>query len=408
MYSLSSLYFASIVLVLFLAFFGGAYALEVFGIQYISEGGPALYKIHLYSYLSLGISLIYFLRSGLSKTSQNLGKLFKPWFFFLMSVVYLIIYGLVKFGTSGMAYVVDTLLAPALIFPLLFALSFKQIQHLAKMLFLLLCLNCGIAIYEYGAGVQVFPFEYEEHWVYFRSTAFLSHPLNNALIVSFLAIFLYERRFINPVILFLLVSLALFCFGARTATFVFVILSLFELFRYYKQRYKENNGLGYREFLVIKLVILLGSAVIFYAVFYLNFGQRIFENIALDGSARSRLDVFNVFQYLSFSEYIFGATSEIFENLLLYIDNAVVENFVVGWFLFYGLLGSFPIILYFYRFMFSLFSFGGRAEKFAILAFVLISISNNSLASKSPSLLFLLVSFAVAVRFDGKFSKDTC
>jgi len=402
MYSLSSLYFTSIVLVLFLAFFGGSYALEVFGIQYVSEGGSALYKIHLYSYVSLGVSLIYFLRSGLSKTSRDLGKLFKPWFFFLLSIVYLIMYGLVKFGTSGMAYVVDTLLVPVLIFPVLFTLSFKQIQHLAKILFLLLCLNCGVAIYEYGAGIQVFPFEYEEHWVYFRSTAFLSHPLNNALIVSFLAIFLYQQRFINPVVLFLLVSLALFCFGARTATFFFIILSLFELFRFYKQRYQENNGLGYREFLVIKLVILLGSAVIFYAVFYLNFGQRIFENIALDGSARSRLDVFNVFQYLSFSEYIFGATSEIFENLSLYIDNAVVENFVIGWFLFYGILGSLPIILCFYRFVFALFSVGGQAEKFAILAFALISISNNSLASKTPALLFLLVSFAASVRFNDR------
>lgn len=402
-----SFYFFSILLVLALAFFGGAYALETFGIQYVSEGGPAIYKIHVYSYLSLAIFSIYFLQSGLIKISNDLGVFFKSWFLLLLSIVYLIVYGLIKFGTSGMAYVVDTLLVPILIFPILFTFNTKQSRKIAKFIFILLLINSLAAIYEYVQGIQIFPFEYEEHWVYFRSTAFFSHPLNNALIVSFLAISLYKFRFVNPIILFLLVSLSIFCFGARTATFIFVTLSIIELLRSYRERYKMKKGLVFSEFLIVKIVVFFGLGILFYAVFYLNFGQRIFENITLDGSARSRFDVFNVFDYLSFNEYIFGARPEFFENMMLYIDNGVVENFVIGWFLFYGLAGSMFVILFFYRFIAILFFRGGAAERISVMSFVLISISNNSLASKTPVLLFLLAVYVSCYKVKASIASNS-
>jgi hypothetical protein len=346
------------------------------------------------------IFLLYFLRSGLQSISNDLGVFFKSWCFLVVSVLYLIIYGLLKFGTSGMAYVVDTIFVPLLLFPLLFKLSLSQTKIIAKTIFVCLVLNSFVAIYEYMKGIQVFVYEYEEHWVYFRSTSFLSHPLNNALIASFLAIFIYKFKFINPVIIFLLVALSLFCFGARTATLIFIVLSVFELAKIYRKSYIDNKGFGFKEFLVLKIVVMIGVAVSCYAIFYLNFGQRIFENLTFDGSARSRYDVFNIFSYLSFEEYIFGATPEFFENIMLYIDNAVVENYVIGWFLFYGFAGSFFIIVFFFNFLFSLFLHGNRTEKIAIFSFFAISISNNSLASKTPALLFLLVIYVCSFKED--------
>lgn len=402
----SVFYFVSLIVVLSLSFFAGSYFLEISGIQYVSEGGPAIYKIHLYSYLSIFIFLLHVFQTGFKKIAVNLKFFYKPWLLLLLSIVYLIVYGLFKFGTSGMAYVVDTLLVPVMLFPIMFIFNQKQYKLIAKFLFILLAVNSFAAIYEFISGFQIFSFEYEEHWIYFRSTAFLSHPLNNALIVSFLAIFLYKYRFINPVFLFLLTSLALFCFGARTATFIFVCLSLFELIKIYVAQYRRKRGFGFNEFLLLKIVVMGSVFILFYAIFYLNFGQRIFENLSLDNSARSRFDVFNVFQYLIFDEYLFGARPEFFDNIIFYTDNFVVENFVIGWFLFYGLVGSSFLIIAFYKFMFSIFSFSERPEKVAILAFLITSISNNSLATKTPALLFFLVAFVVSFQMREQFLEE--
>jgi hypothetical protein len=404
---LSSFYYISTAIIISVAFLFGAYALEVNGIQYVSEGGNPLLKIHLTSYLGLMVFSVFVINKGFKGLSRTLSVFFKAWSFISLSIIYLIAYGLMKYGTSGMAYVVDTLLVPVLLFPIFLSLEASQKRQILNLLVFFVLLNSAVATYEYIKSQQVFEYIYEVDWVYFRSTAFLSHPLNNALILSFLSCFLFKYKIVHPVLLFLSVLLALFCFGARTATAIFIIFSFFELISLYRKEISLRGGLVFNEVIILKVVFFIGLFAIMYAVLMLGFGQRIFENIAFDGSARSRYDAFNVFGYLSFEEYLFGARPEFFENLMLYIDNSVVENFVIGWFLFYGIAGSLFIICFFYFFLYKLYVNADRSSKAAVLMFTVISISNNSMASKNPAFLFFLVAYAVTFNIDRNLRKQS-
>ncbi|MGL4828691.1 MAG: VpsF family polysaccharide biosynthesis protein, partial [Vibrio sp.] len=112
-----------IMLTILSAFLLGAYLLENLGIQYVSEGGNPLIKIHLYSYLSMGAFALLILRVGFWGLIKPLQTIKQAWLFAMLSIFAVIVYGLMRFGTSGLAYLVDTILVPLLLVPIIIRLS---------------------------------------------------------------------------------------------------------------------------------------------------------------------------------------------------------------------------------------------------------------------------------------------
>jgi len=392
----SNIYFVSLSIIVLLAFFMGAYVLENLGVQYVSEGGAVIFKIHLFSYVGLlvFVRFVFGLKKG--EFVALLGELFWPWFFLLCSITWLIAYGFLRLGPSGMAYIVDTLLVPSLLFPIFLSINDEQKKKMIKLMVVLMAFNAITALLEFVFSVRLWPSENE--WLsYFRSHAWMAHPLNNSLIMASLMPVLIFYRFINPVLLFGLTLIALFSFGARTATAIYLICSGVALLYTIRSSYIENRGLSFSQVITFLILLVVLPVVTYFLIIKFNIGARIFENLTIDASGQTRLDVFYVFNYLSNQELMYGASSDLVENISYFINNAVIENYIIGWLLLYGLIGSVPLVFALSYFFYCLFVRGGFVVRLSIISFALISVSNNALMAKTPALLFIFVVIACVV-----------
>lgn len=354
-----------------------------------------LFKLHLYTYLVL-LTLPFFIKSIFC-------DLFAPfktsWLISIVCLFYTIIYGYITAGTSGLAYSIDTLLIPLLIFPVVISFSSTVKLFALKIIFFALSFNSLAAIFEYISGSNIFmPYVEDGLMYYFRANGFLSHPLNNALITASIVPILFGVSVLRTYFIVFLTILGLLSFGARTATMLFILAST-TYFVYSYSRFK--NGviiLTDLEKNISILSLLLGFVFVFFAIIKFDIGARVFENLMIDGSAQTRFDVYRVFSYLSITELFFGASSELFDNIELYVDNLIIENFVINWILKYGIVGSIFLIISFYFFLFKLYSLGTFTQKISVILFALISVSNNSLSTKTAAFLLFLISYALLVR----------
>lgn len=396
------LFFWSIVIALLLAFFLGAYALETFGVQYVTEGGSAVLKIHFYSYLILVVFWCYIfnLRSG--ELAKLLGRLYVAWLALILAVLWIIVYGLMRFGTSGMAYVVDTLLTPILLFPLVLSLTENEKSITVKIIAALVIINSVTALFEFFTHTLLWEPLYEMYY-YFRSGAWFSHPLNNALIVASLIPILIGSRFINPFLMFSVALMSLFAFGARAATGLFIVLSGLALSISLHEHYKQKGGLTYFNAIIYLLALLLIPLVVGFLIERYDLGARIFNNLTVEESGQARFDVYYVFSFLSFSEILTGASSDVMLNIEYFIGNSVVENYIVAWVLYYGLVGALPLSIALLYFLGKLAVYSSLYVKLSLISFILTSLTNNALTSKTPVLLFLFVSIACFYQQKRKF-----
>ena len=317
------------------------------------------------------------------------------WLIFLGAIIYTICYSLIKSGTAGSAYLIDTLLVPTLLLPIVFSLSEKNKQIVLKILAIILIFNSLVAVYEYAVGKTLIDYEFEKFGYYFRSTAFFSHPLNNALItVSLCPLVLLSLKRISPVVMLAFFVAAVFAFGARTAFAIFVLSSPVMLWFVFFRSERSSLSNPFLSFVKFYSIFLFAFSTLLASVFYFDLGNRIFDNLNFDGSAMTRFDLFYVFDFMSFNEIFFGARQELFDNLSLYIDNKIIENFVILWLVTYGVFGSLPLIASFYYIMAKLWKSANFLQGISIIVFCLVSISNNSLATKSSALLFFFIAFS--------------
>lgn len=375
--------------VFILAFLLGGYVLENLGIQYVSEGGNPLIKIHVSTYiLILSITLLT-IKTGLRKPLANLEGFQSSWLISMFCIVLVIIYGLVRFGTSGMAYLVDTMVAPLLAIYLLSQLNTQQKNKLLRLLAYLLFINAVFAIVEFMLGKTMVTVEFSG-FSHFRSTAFLMHPLNNALITCSLALILMRYTRIPFLVYFAVTTLALFAFGGRAATGLFIVgvfiifLPQMPLFiakgvKVSKMRFAIIQALAFFVFIITTLIVALTPI-----------GARILSKLHVDPSAQARFDVFIILEQLSLSEWFFGASKSLIDNIAFYIQIDVIENYIIGWIVSFGVLCAFLLFISCFKLPTKFCMIGySLTSRMTLIVFTLVSLTNNALTSKTPALLFL-------------------
>ena len=116
---------------------------------------------------------------------------------------------------------------------------------------------------------SVIPVEFSS-FAYFRSPAFLNHPLNNALITVSLAPILMSRTKVPTLIYFSITLLALFAFGGRGAMALFIfgsaILSFDSLKKFFtvgvrvsRQRFALMQALFFVALISLVLILVVTS-----------------------------------------------------------------------------------------------------------------------------------------------------
>lgn len=385
------------------AFIFGGYLLENLGVKYVSEGGNPLVKIHISTYILTLTVAIFTLRRGINVPLTSLRELRASWLISFLCIVLVIFYGLIRFGTSGMAYLVDTMVAPLLAIYLLSQLSTTHKNKLLTLLAYLLFINSLIAILEFMLGNTLMSAQFSS-FSHFRSTALLTHPLNNALITAALAPILMSYTRIPYLIYFTVITLALFAFGGRAATGIFM-LGVFILIA---PKVPAFIAAGVRvskmRFAVIQALAFFASIFTILVITLTPIGARILSKLHIDGSAQARFDVFIILEQLSLREWFLGASHSLLENIAFYIQIDVIENYIIGWIVSFGIICTVLLFLSCYKLPLKIALGKSRnSAKIALIVFILVSLTNNALTTKTPALLFLISAmYLVVSRRNGK------
>lgn len=366
----------------------GSYFLENLGIPYVSDGGSPLLKIHLYSYIILLSYFMVSIKIGMTWFINKLGEYSNIWLISLSCLSFVIIYGYFRYGTSGMAYMVNTFLVSLMIIPLISILNHSQVDKILKLVSYLILINSVIAIFEFLTNSRIIEVEFKD-FSYFRSSALLTHPLNNSLITVSLSLLLFNKTFLPGIIYILITLLALFSFGGRSALVIFV----FVLFIYcFPKMWKfMTSGVKANKKRVALFMLPGYLAILSFLMILINSGitERIMSNLYIDGSASARIDVFFLLEQLTVSEWIWGASHRLLESIELYIGINVIENYFIGWIFTFGLIGTIPLTMCVFLPLYYFSKNGDYSSKLSVLIFFLVGITNNSLTTKTPVLLLL-------------------
>ncbi len=377
-----------VVIALFLSVVLGGYLLENLGIAYVSEGGSPVQKIHLYSYIILLSVALLSLSQGLKKTLGSLGRFSNIWLFSMLCLTFVILYGLAKYGTSGMAYLINTFLSPLLIFPLLARLNRKQLSNIVKLIAYLILINSLLALVEYALQNRFVDVEFSS-FSHFRSTALMTHPLNNALITVSVAILLCSQTRLPNFFYFGVTVLALFSFGGRAALAVFCLGAMSVGLPVMWRSLVQGSQVSKVKFALLVVLGYLSCAAFVGVLFGTGITERIASKMYVDNSAMARFDVFYLLEQLQPNEWLFGASENLLRNIESYIGISVIENYIVGWIFTFGLVGTVPLMMCLLSPLLYFFFHGKLSIKISILVFLVAGISNNSLATKTPVLLIL-------------------
>ncbi|EEY52008.1 putative membrane protein [Vibrio cholerae] len=366
----------------------GSYFLENLGIPYVSDGGSPLLKIHLYSYIILLSYFMVSIKIGMTWFSKKLGEYNHIWLISLFCLSFVIIYGYFRYGTSGMAYMVNTFLVSLMIIPLISILNHSQVDKILRLVSYLILINSVIAIFEFLTNSRIVEVEFKD-FSYFRSSALLTHPLNNSLITASLSLLLFNKTFLPGIIYILITLLALFSFGGRSALVIF----LFVIFIYYFPQVLKfiTSGVKANKKRVALFMLPGYLALLSFLMILINSGitERIISNLYIDGSASARIDVFFLLEQLTVSEWIWGASHRLIESIELYIGINVIENYFIGWIFTFGLIGTIPLAICVFLPLYYLSRNSDYSSKLSVLIFIIVGITNNSLTTKTPVLLLL-------------------
>lgn len=393
--------YRSTLISIFFAFIFGSFFLESIGIQYVSVGGAPIFKIHLYSYITIISFILLSAHLGINKISNALGAARYYWWLSLLSIIFVIMLTVFRQGVSGAAYLVDTILTPVLIVPIVAMFSDEQKKATTYLLAYLLLANSLIAITEVIFTTNIML--NVERWVtQFRASSLLNHPLNNALITASLAPLFIRSTKLSPVIYCSIILLSLFAFGGRTALFIYILSMLYLSFGVVKMFMSEGVAVSKLWFAVFQIAAFSLLILLVFILYSTSIGNRIFDNLFLESSAQARFDILILLDFLTFHEWVFGASSSMLDNVEYITGVGIIENYLLGWLVNYGLVGMIPLILSSWLLLIFAFRYDASV-KIAIFAFIAISISNNSLMTKTPALFFLYI--ALFTRVDLCFRK---
>lgn len=373
----------------------GGPLLETLGIAYVSRGGMLLEKLHPSTYVILAA-----FGGFLASRGDPVAFVQRRWpwqggeLFFLGALAVVAALGVALHGTSGLAYLVDTFVAPVLFALMLPHVSSRTRGRIFQAVLWLLTLNAVIALVEYAGRQPLIGFL---QWAgdEFRSSALLGHPLNNALITVPAAVLGFHLATAvrgGPVLPPALLCLALLAFGGRAATMVALLgvgaLVVLDL----------ALGLARRTLTIGRVVlylslVLAGPTALLAVLGGTSLGQRILERFYLDPSAQARLEVFDIFNHIGTDQLWFGIDGNRIAAVLEFespMHIMVIENFWIFMIINLGIVGFTILAAGFIVFLVKLARSGDHVQAVTVLTFIVVASSNNSLASKTTALTILV------------------
>lgn len=376
---------------------------------YVAEGGNPLIKLHPGTYILFLAFALMLARLGVIRVlvDQSKRNIWALQFFAVLGAVSMITVW--RTGFAGLAYLVDTLIAAAVLAILLNYVKRESLIAASEAVLIFIFVNSLMALAEFAIKMQFMPYDIYRGFIPFRASALLGHPLANALATGSVLLLVFTTNWRTRIQwAFCTIYLAaIMAFGARAAFGISLLaLAALQALSISSRLFRGRLAISTASNIPFVLIAILALA--YFSLFETNLGARIVELSALsDSSAQARFKIGTIFGFLDSDQLLWGIPQT---DRMIIIDKnpyfSIIENFWVGWLLNFGLVLFVPLAASFLYFLYGLARGRGMAVSLAIIAFLLIASSNNSLSAKSPNLLFLVCATAGA-GISGHTSRST-
>jgi hypothetical protein len=371
------------------------YALEFFGIPYVSVGGSIIAKLHpsLYIFAAALILAVVahpdpiFYGGGL--IARRLGAVS----LILASAVVFVLMMRLKPDLFA-AFLIDSVATAGIIALLMADTTARTRLWLARLVHVIVAVNCVLAIVEVASGWRLFPFGVkgmELTWDY-RATALFGHPLDGALAVGVYTVILITTRRVAgladwlrlPLILLAMASMP--AIGGRTSFAIVYAVAALAL-AVGGWRFLTGGRIRPATVMIGALGVPLAALAVFVAV----------EAGAIDGflsrfqrdsgSADARFELYNLFRDFGVQELFVGYDiGQLITQVRVQGLEAGIENAWVQHVLLFGLPLSLMLWGALAAFLWEIVRECGKAAILPVLFLLVINTSSVGIAGKTTML----------------------
>jgi uncharacterized membrane protein YhaH (DUF805 family) len=384
------------------------FALLAFGWQYFDTGGSPVEKFHPATLVAGGLLLLVAIAvpgargnplSGLIDIAERHAAVLP----FLAANAYMIGYTALILQQPVTMFI-ETFVGAALILLVFQDLREGQARTLALIIHALFLANALLGIYEVVSGFRLTPLVINGELIEeTRATALLGHPLSNAILEGAYVVILAVGGgrdlplALRPVAL-LVALISLVPFGGRAATGLTLACLAYLLLA---RGWDVVRGGTFNPLTIVAgLVVVPLAALALIAANELGaldtLTKRLFDD---EGSAGTRIEMFELFRYLSPYDLLFGPDpGKLMTYVRLHGLEFGIESFIVAFLLNFGAVAA---VIFFPAF--ALFLNEVRAScrpgAWLVLAyFLVVALTSISLSSKTPSLSILVMLMCILLR----------
>ena len=397
---IAGLFFA----IVFLLFAVSSGLLWNLGINYSGVTGASASKIHPATYLAFAtLGLLVVARRNPAAFFVTLVTKHPGTLAFLL--VTAIVGGyIVLDGRKGIATIFDAYLLAIIVALIAAELEARDFNRVEKLLHILLAANAVLGLAEYALNVKVFPFRFDGvalDWDA-RSSGLLGHPLENAQMAGLYVMVLLSGggtsmpKSLRPAAVLLQLA-ALVPFGGRTALLLTIAMAALWLIPrvLHLLRGARLPLPAFAAIAVLAPMLAVGVGLIAAGGFFTVITDRFADD---GGSAKSRVEMFEIFNHLSAREIFIGASSDVIDSMRTSRGlEQGIENPVIRLLLYQGVVFTAFLIAGFTLFLFEIARRLRPGYAMAMIFFLVIINSYESIANKTVGLaqfvVLLLVMF---------------
>jgi hypothetical protein len=357
-------------------------------VDYTSEGGSFLVKLHVGTYAVLMVLFVVLFSRPIRLQGSEIPK-FRTIVRFSAVLICLTAY-LFAAGRSGSSgFLLDSYLTGAAAGLIVLALGRDSRRLLGELVLWLLVASAAIGIIEALLEIRLLPYDKVEES--FRPIGLTSHPLAlgalSATAVGFVILTRWRLWIRIAVILILLLGCA--ASSARLALLIsgFECLALLLLVPWSRLTPAVERR---AKFAALIIVLVLGTVLIA-ALFAAGLLNR-FRDSLFDESFMARITIYQVFNYVNWRQILFGMdvndlTALVNEKLKI----KFIESTPVFLILVFGAFAAAIFAISFFWMLRRLLTDTRRPALIATVTYLVLSLSNNALSTKTPEILILTV-----------------
>jgi len=313
-------------------------------VHYSTLGGSIFEKIHPGAYLLLALGgLVFFTQD----TSTNLRdrSVKNGSYALLVAMGAAIVVGLLTGRTAGVSYILDSLILGPIVGLIMLRMSPRGQSKILVYILTLLIINDFLLFFEFATHFRLMP--YRLHEPYFRPTGFLGHPLLNGLVNATAIAFVWVTPWSNARKLALSIFFMAACFaaGARMATIASVLATVMCTWVELGQSARKGR-IDEGAFITIAIAAMAFVLIVITIVVLSGLAERLIGfGLFNDQSSQSRFQIYQIFNYMSFTQLMFGISHEWANYMITNILNLPgSESPIVDFVIQFGIIGTVMLV----------------------------------------------------------------